>query len=187
MHARNWRIGETHGNAGGRMAVHNGIYIFTHFENLGIDDRFARNGADAGELLERKVKVDEPIFIALLGPAEQLYGDALVLWEPYADVTPNVADLPLQNFASDSEFCFGQFLKFLPGGAEQCLRSFDGSALADVQSKDSLHWFSGFKSVCDEINYLPNCFLDDFARCYDAAFRCAAKLVGFSFVATFVR
>src|ERR1051325_1437636 len=55
------RIGERQRNAHGSMAMYRGLNIGARFENFGIDDRLARDGPDAGKLLQRIIEMHHPV------------------------------------------------------------------------------------------------------------------------------
>ena len=61
VHAGDRLVGEAHGDARRRVTVHRGVDIGTGFENLRVDHRFARRGADPGNLLQPVIEMDEPV------------------------------------------------------------------------------------------------------------------------------
>src|SRR4029079_7381490 len=86
-----------------RMTMNRRVDIRPGFEDFRIDYRFAWNRADAGKLLQGKIEMHEPVFVALLGAAKHLDRDAAIGGEANADVTPEVADFPIENLCGDSQ------------------------------------------------------------------------------------
>src|ERR1044071_5727809 len=80
-----------------RMTMNRRVDIRPGFEDFRIDYRFAWNRADAGKLLQGKIEMHEPVFVALLGAAKHLDREAAIGGEATPDVTPEVADFPIEN------------------------------------------------------------------------------------------
>ena len=88
MHPIDGLVRQAERDAHGSVTMHSGVDVGPGFENLRIDDRFARNGADAGKLLQGKIEMNQPIFLVALWTAKHSYGDSLAVGQARAHVAP---------------------------------------------------------------------------------------------------
>jgi hypothetical protein len=50
--------------------------------------------------------MDDPVFFIFLGAAKHLHGNAFIFRQTHADMAPNIADFPLEDFTGYTQFFF---------------------------------------------------------------------------------